>query len=372
MSWQPSSCQEERQGDSGTRDEPQRDVRTQDEPQKDLRIPESLSKTKKTPLNSSPTLNSPTGARNCKTLETLGGDLSQSEGSASAAGFKSSQELAEFWSPSVAFGQKTPGELSRQLSRTSTLSHGLHASNLSSPISDSNTSSTQHTPGLMGSGPVFTFKNYSPTASVDEESLLNRQMTQSAIQTPSHLDDSFSSAQFDPLSQSMRTESSHRSSASSRGTSSPVRVPESVRRRDGQLNQSLKVKFERIIGIFSPKRKSEIVTQSGDSEEFAEIFISDLQHAEMKATQHSTSSRRASGEAEVGEECLVSNGDSSTGHWRTAADLSREKEVEISSSGEEGQFESHGDDLHACEDEAVTPCVSSSQPGEPKLLELTL
>lgn len=105
---------------------------------------------------------------------------------------------------------------------------------------------------------MFIFNNYSPTASVDGESLFGRQaMSQSAVHTPSRLDESLSSAQMDVLSQSMRAESS-----GPRETDSPLREHTSFRNRLGKF-----------FGIF--KRESEEVSEADTSEDYIELFTND-------------------------------------------------------------------------------------------------
>ena len=132
-------------------------------------------------------------------------------------------------------------------------------SSLSSP--DSTLSSTLHTPApllpLGVSGGMFSFNNYSPTASVDGESLFGRQgMSQSAVHTPSRLDESLSSAQVDVLSQSMRAES-----AAPGETGSPLREHTSFRNRLGK-----------IFGMF--KKESE-ASEADTSEDYIELFTND-------------------------------------------------------------------------------------------------
>ena len=171
------------------------------------------------------------------------------------------------------FGQIIPSDVSREPSRSSR-PISLHTSNFSSPLSGSAVSSAQHTPGPTGNVGAFTFKNYSPTASVDGESLLNRQppsITHSAIHTPSLLEESVGST---PLSQSLRAESAHLSASSTRA-GSPVKM---VSSRE-PLNQSLKTRFGRFIDLFSPRKKPRALdNQSHDSEDFTEIFSSDAEH----------------------------------------------------------------------------------------------
>ena len=266
------------------------------------------------------------------------------------AGLKSAQELSEFWSPSVTFGQVTPGELSRDSSRHSMASHSGHStSTFSTPRSDSTTSSVQHTPGpASAAGPVFTFKNYSPTASVEGESLHSRQLsslTQSSIHTPSHHEESLPGTQYESLSQAMRTDSSsHRSGAASRGQTSPIKVA-TRRSPETQLNQSLKVKFEKLIGIFAPRKRTD-TSNSQSSEEFTEIFMPNNERGILKRDQ-----RMDDGGAELGEDCLASEEPLlplAPGEGMQQ-DLSRE--------GEEVEMDSEGEGIDAVDGDAATPCV---------------
>lgn len=147
-------------------------------------------------------------------------------GTLNPAGLKTDEELCKFWSPSVSLGQISSRSSALLSESQQSRSQQLHLSSLhllqpyssmSSPNSDSARSSTLQTPSVPPTGGhsssnttsslphIFTFKNYSPTASVDGESLLSRpNMSQSAIHTPSMLDESYNSRQqFDPLSQSL-------------------------------------------------------------------------------------------------------------------------------------------------------------------------
>ena len=266
------------------------------------------------------------------------------------SGFKSAQELSEFWSPSIVFGQITPREVSRESSRMSLTPHphplSLHASNFSSPLSDSAMSSTQHTPGPTTNTSAFTFKNYSPTASVDGgDPLLVRQpssITHSAVHTPSVLEESLGSA---PLSQSLQVESTHRSASSTRA-GSPVKMAAASR---GSLNQSLKTRFERFIDLFSPrKRPGRLESQSSESEDFTEIFTSDVENVNQQR-------------AEVGEECSAEVQQHEAVEEEEEEDLLRgEGEGELSDDGSNS-----GTSEEEKRDDVTTPCVE-------KLFELTL
>lgn len=147
-----------------------------------------------------------------------------------------------------------------------------YCSTLSSPNSDSAVSSVLHTPaptypgmGVASGASVFSYKNYSPTASVDGESLFSRGgLTQSAMHTPGRFEESLSSAsmQLDPrpLSQSMMVESARLS-----GRSSPTK---SLRSR-----KSLRNRVGRFLGVF--RREEEREGGEGASEEYIELFMSD-------------------------------------------------------------------------------------------------
>ena len=206
------------------------------------------------------------------------------------SGFKSSEELGLFWSPSTTLGHITPRQSQssnvspNESSRSSVnfLTHSsLQPSNISSPLSDSAMSSTLPTPRVPTSSTstqLFTFKNYSPTASIESESLYTRHpMTQSAVHTP--LEDSHSSSQFDPLSQSLMAESSFHSGAG--GQLSPVRAIRGRRgAQKGAHNQSFKEKFGRLIGMFVPRTAEADDTAPKDSEGFTEIFVSDVDQSQ--------------------------------------------------------------------------------------------
>ena len=216
------------------------------------------------------------------------------------SGLKSSQELDQFWSPSVTLGNTLSGKsISHDSSRTSLTQQSLQPSNISSPISDSALSSAQPTPGPSNTS-AFTFKNYSPTASVDGESLLNRQMVQSAIHTPSCLEDSHSSASMEPLSQSMRIDtSSYRSSVGTGGSSrsSPSKSLIGSQGGRSQLSSSLRVRLGRFINFLSPKKAEEgeefsELSSTTENEEFTEINVSDLERAQQRSRLNERSSKR--------------------------------------------------------------------------------
>lgn len=176
---------------------------------------------------------------------------------------------------------------SHRSSRTSVSHHSQQApppsgwgpqdpSTLSSPNSDSAFSSVLHTPAPVypppggvattsgGGASVFSYKNYSPTASVDGESLFSRGgMTQSAIHTPGRLEESLSSTNMDPLSQSVMFEP--RPSLGSSPTKS-LRSQRSIRNR----LEWILGKFRREEGKEGGKEKREEA-----SEDYIELFVSD-------------------------------------------------------------------------------------------------
>ena len=240
------------------------------------------------------------------------------------SGLKSPQELEQFWSPSVTLGNTSSGKsISHDSSRTSLTQQSLQPSNISSPISDSALSSAQPTPGPSSNTSAFTFKNYSPTASVDGESLLNRQMVQSAIHTPSCLEDSHSSASIEPLSQSMRVDTSFRSSTGTGSNrSSPSKSLMSSQGGRSHLSSSLRVHLGRFINFLSPKKAEDgdefsELSSTAENEEFIEINVSDLERAQQRSRLNERSSKRgiltsrntanltARRRIEVGEECLA-------------------------------------------------------------------
>ena len=290
----------------------------------------------------------PSAVRMAETRAAVGprAEVPQWKSTPNPSGLKSAQELSEFWSPSVVFGQITPREVSRESSHMSLTPHplSLHASNFSSPLSDSAMSSAQHTPGpTTTTTSTFTFKNYSPTASVDGDPLSVRQpssITRSAIHTPSLLEESLGNA---PLSQSLQIETTHRSTNSTRA-GSPVKMAATS---GGSLNQSLKTRFERFIDIFSPRKRSgRMDSQSSESEDFTEIFTSDVQHMNQLRG------------AEVGEECSVEIEKHEAMEEEEEDWLRRGGEEELSDNGSSGASSEERDDV-------ATPCVE-------KLFELTL
>ena len=123
--------------------------------------------------------------------------------------------------------------------------------------------------------PAFAFKNYSPTASVDGESLFSRQMlSQSVVHTPSMLEESFSSHQFDPLSQSLRLDSSN-----SRMSTSPSKISRSFTSKS-----SFKNRLSTFFGIVkkedqdtSVRQATQVMNKQGldtnETEDFVEVFI---------------------------------------------------------------------------------------------------
>ena len=259
------------------------------------------------------------------------------------SGFKTPQELDQFWSPSVTLGNTSSGKsISHDSSRNSLTQQSLQPSNISSPISESTLSSAQPTPGPASTSGGFTFKNYSPTASVDGESLVNRQMVQSAIHTPSCLEDSHSSTSFEPMSQSLRVDTSFRSSTgSSSNRSSPSQSLVSAQGNRAQLSSSFRVRLGRFINFLSPKKTEEglgELSSTAENEEFTEIYVSDLERAQQRSrlagltgrsanrgilTQRNPNSR-ARRKIEVGEECLA-----------TEAGLKEKKVSDSSSTGAE-------------------------------------
>ena len=246
-------------------------------------------------------------------------------------GYKTPEELSLFWSPSVMLGNTSSGKsISHDSSRTSLTQQSLQPSNISSPISDSALSSAQPTPGPTSTSTAFTFKNYSPTASVDGESLISRQMVQSAIHTPSMLEDSHSSTSLEPISQSVRVDSSFRSSA---GTGSGLNSPsQSLMNNHGsrsQLSSSFRARLGRFINFLSPKKSEEEgegfseLSSTAENEEFIEINVSDLEREQQRtrktgltgehmAKRGILTSRNATNQRstcrrkiEVGEDCLA-------------------------------------------------------------------
>lgn len=224
-------------------------------------------------------------------------------------GIKPEEELCKFWSPSVSLGQISTQSSNVALndsqnsslhipSSSSHLQHVSSSFSAPSPKLDSMTSSINQTPLLLSTSTVagggghgnvgvvstssvpsvFTLnKNYSPTASVDGESLFSRQLlSQSVVHTPSMLEESFSSRQLDPLSQSVRTDHS-----SSRLSTSPSKVSRSFTTKG-----SFKTRLSSFFGISSKKdqdQDSNVVEVSqatdqqslntSETEDFVEVFI---------------------------------------------------------------------------------------------------
>ncbi len=314
-----------------------------------------------------------------------------------AAGLKTGPELAEMWSPSVAFGQTTPSEApSRRSSRMSMLSHSVHNSTMSSPVSDSASSSAQHTPG-PATTPAFTFshKNYSPTSSinVDTESMLGHQLpslTQSAI----HFEESVGNSRRDPLSQSVvvkGTTSVHRSGGNAQGNTSPVRMAQILRTdKDAQMTQSLKMRFDKFIGIFSPGRKRTDSNNSADSEDFTEIFASDVSgHRQGQgSTGRRGSERSASLEVlqewagrQVRRRTLSVDEESKPEedmHQEALFEVGHEEREGYDEGEEEGEervrVNSREESVEERQDDtyAATPNASSEQPESDRHMDLTL
>ena len=188
-----------------------------------------------------------------------------------------------------------------------------HPSAVSSPLSDSALSSTLPTPrGTSNNNSLFTFKNYSPTASIESDSVSGKQggVTQSAVHAP--LEDGGVAA--DPMSQSVRVESTRHSSSTQSSPKRPIRTVRKVT----TPNQSLKEKVGRFIGMFVTRTaKAEDLTAR--QEDFTEIFVSDVPASSARGGGHlSETSSEAVSETntpahkgacpqeleEMGEECL--------------------------------------------------------------------
>ncbi len=309
----------------------------------------------------------------------------------SAAGLKTGPELAEMWSPSVAFGQTTPSDTSRQSSRLSMLSHSVHTSNVSSPMSNSTTSSTLHTPGpaTATATSAFTFSHKTsptPSVSVDTESMRGHQLpslTQSAV----HFEDSVGSTQFDPLSKSVIVEGTcaqRLGGASSRGSSSSVKMSQAHRTdKDGQMTQSFRVKIDKFIGIFSSRKRTDSAT-SADSEDFTEIFVSDA------STQgEGASSRRMLGRSASLEALRETAGGRQGGRWRTISideeskpeedmhqgtlfEVEQEEREEEEEGGEEGEGVQEASAEAQDGTSTASPSVSSERPESDRHMDMTL
>lgn len=214
-----------------------------------------------------------------------------------AAGLKSTQELNQFWSPSVTLGHIAPScndSISHSSGYTSLnppSRPSLQPSNISTPISDSTMSSAQHTPGPISANAF----NYSPTASVDGESI--RGMTQSAIHSATFFEDSHLNTTMDPLSQSMRI-------VRTGDSSSHVSPTRSLPGGHGAKEQSFKKKFNRFIGMFTQKGRTNLSEENMIQEDFTEIFISDLEREGRRSQQKMAVLGRGD---EVGEECFAAS-----------------------------------------------------------------
>jgi len=146
---------------------------------------------------------------------------------------------------------------------------GIHGSNSSGVGGGACVSATSSLP------PGLAFKNYSPTASVDGESVFSRQMlSQSMIHTPSMLEESFSSPQLDPMSQSVRLDSS-----SSRLSTSPNKMSRSFTSKP-----SFKNRLSTFFGMAkkedqdrSVRGATQVLNKQGldtnETEDFVEVFM---------------------------------------------------------------------------------------------------
>ena len=191
--------------------------------------------------------------------------------------------------------------------RNSTSHLSQPATNISSPNSDSALSSALHTPapssglhpsaGSMVGSLAFTYKNYSPTASVDGESIFSRQaLSQSAVHTPLRLEESLNSEQMEPLCHGQLDPASSHAAVTTRGVS------------------SLRNKLGRFFGVF---KKDEVDGATEFSEDYIELFVNDANHQKAKmegefglfSGRTDAESRREISERvedeEVGVECTV-------------------------------------------------------------------
>ena len=224
-------------------------------------------------------------------------------------------------------------------------SQSQHTSAFPSPLSDSAVSSVLHTPAPTTNPPSFTFKNYSPTASVDDsehqqQSSSRPALSQSAVQTPSTFEDSLSSS--DPLSHSLRTDH-----LPSQQTSSPVH---------GRMNSSIKTRIDRLIGFFSSSSPSSRKrAASTDSEGFTEIFTSDA-----SAGSHQQQQQQRCSAEEVGEECVETDSPPPTDqHADSATESTEENSEEATDAAPRGkQF-----DLLRCYDDAQDDPAGSRDEG---------
>lgn len=133
---------------------------------------------------------------------------------------------------------------------------------------------------------MFSYNNYSPTASVDGESLFSRQaLTQSAVHTPSRLDELLTSVQLDPLSQSMRAESGGRNHSSTKSL--------------GHERTSFRSKLGRLFGGLFRREDEEEPTDH--SEDYIELFLNDsiLQRGRRAASASSGGQRSSEGPREM-------------------------------------------------------------------------
>lgn len=291
----------------------------------------------------------------------------------STAGLKTGEELAEFWSPSVAFGQTTPSDISRQSSRMSELSHSVHTPTLSSPMSSSTASSALHTPAPTMT-PSFTFsRKNSPTSSVnvDTESMLGQQqqlpsLTQSAV----HFQETMGGAQLDPLSQSVIVEdltSARRSASSSRGNSSPVRMSQVQRLdKEAQMSLSFKAKLDRFISIFAPRKRVDSTT-STDSEDFTEIFVSDVGR---RTSERSASLEFPQNWGQQGRGRTLSVGEES----RPEEDMHQGASFEVGheETEEEEEVDSRESSLELQDNTSVATPSVSEQPESDRHMDMTL
>ena len=197
-----------------------------------------------------------------------------------AVGLKTGEEIAEFWSPALVLGQDTPTEASRNSSRLSVTSH--HVPSPGGP-SSSASSSVLLTPTRRP------FMNYSPTASLDVDGVLpspSPSLAHSAAVTPSRLESSLSDGPF----------AGERSS----GVATSTRLLESDKHEP--LSQSIKVKLERFVGLFSRRvtGPQENPSQGTGPQESPR---QDNEDFTILSRGPSRSSGQLSG-AELGQECL--------------------------------------------------------------------
>ena len=161
---------------------------------------------------------------------------------------------------------------------------------------------------------------------------MNRQMVQSAVHTPSCLEDSHSSTSLEPLSQSMRADLSFRSSVGTgSGLSSPSQSLMGSHGSRSQLSGSFRARLGRFINFLSPKKAEEDgegvseLSSTAENEEFTEICVNDLERAQQRSRMAGLSGDRtamrsiltnrgtttgAGRKIEVGEECIATEADS--------------------------------------------------------------